>query len=82
MSETELSEVVRSTARESVITTLTTLGIQVDDPIQMQQDFMFIRNFRMSSQQATRYAAMTIIGILISGVIGLIVMGVRTYLKN
>lgn len=47
---------------------LVRLGLDVDDPVELQKDFAFLRSQREFYSTATRHGFMVILGLAISGV--------------
>jgi hypothetical protein len=56
--------------REAVIQTLTELGIDVKNPLEMQRDFSHLRAWRESTEEVKRKGFLTLVGILVTGVAG------------
>lgn len=75
-------EEVKEIVTEAVKQTLTELGIASDEPIEMQQDFAHLRSWRESSEAVQRKGLLALIGIFISGFIGLIIVGIQAVLKS
>lgn len=75
----ELRGVIASTVRE----TLLQLGMQVDSPTEMQQDFAHIRMWRKLWEAAGSKAFFGILAMLATMVVSLIVIGFRSWVgKN
>ncbi|MEL4071729.1 hypothetical protein WKW50_16415 [Ochrobactrum sp. GPK 3] len=76
MSEDEVRDLVKSTAeqtaRETVRQTLLTLGVNSDDPIEMQADFRHLREWRKSVATVKRQGMITATIVVASGLLGLI----------
>lgn len=72
----EIRELVKDTAehaaKEAVRQTLLTLGIDTQDPIEVQADMRHLREWRKSVATVKKQSLMTAIAILTSGMIGVI----------
>lgn len=71
-----IRELVKDTAeqaaKEAVRQTLLTLGIDTQDPIEVQADMRHLREWRKSVATVKKQSLMTAIAILTSGIIGVI----------
>lgn len=67
MTEDEFKKVITSTVRE----TLTNLGCQTDDPIEMQKDFAHLREWRSSTDAIKKKGTLTAVGFIIAAILGL-----------
>ena len=75
-------EELQNLVRQSVHETLTSLGIDSDDPMEMQRDFKWLREFRQSAGSLKQKSVWAIIFTLISGGGALLVMGLKTLLSS
>jgi hypothetical protein len=73
------SDELRKVMRETVHETLLTVGVQSSDPIEMQKDFQHLRDWRTSTEAVKRKGLMTLMTIAFAGVIGAVVMAVKSY---
>ena len=73
MTEAEIRKIVA----ETVDQTLTRLGVDTTDPLEVQRDFQHLRSWRESVATVKRQSLVTAIGILTAGVLGLIWLAVR-----
>ena len=78
ITEDELRKIVSETVKE----TLTTIGIQHEDPVEMQRDFTHLRNWRKAVDTARSTSMLTAIGILITGLMGALWLGFQTMLSK
>jgi len=69
----------REVIRETVHETLTELGVEHDEPMEMQKDFQHLREWRVTMEQAKSKSVMATIGFLVAGMVALIWMGVKTF---
>lgn len=58
------------------------LGIDASDPLEMQRDFQHLRDWRMASSSAKRYGIMAILGVLITGTLGALWLGIRVGIQD
>ncbi len=73
LTEAELKKLVK----DAVTETLTSLGIDSEDPFEMQADFQHLRNWRRASQSVRKKALLTLVTILISGWVAAVVMYIK-----
>jgi len=73
---------LRSIIKESVQEALVTIGIQADDPIEMQKDFQHLREWRMTTDSVKRKSVGTIVGILVAGGCAALWMGFKDSIKS
>jgi len=74
----EIDDVVRRTVKE----TLTSMGIDAADPIEMQRDFQTLRDWRRAGGAIRSKGIMTLIAILTAGALGALWIGVKSVLKS
>lgn len=78
----EVRELVRSTAeqaaKEAVRQTLLTLGIDTEEPIEVQADMRHLREWRKSVATVKKQGLVTAIAIITSGVLGLVWLAVTS----
>lgn len=80
MTADDVKAISQTAAREAVREMLLAMGVDASDPaamIEMQKDFQSLRQWRKSVQDVQRYSIITAVGILISGVAGMIYMHFR-----
>jgi len=53
------------------------MGIQADNPIEMQKDFQHLREWRTSMEAVKRKSVLSAIGVIVAGIITAIWVGVR-----
>lgn len=75
--EQRMRDVVSTTVRE----TLLQIGISQTDPIELQKDFAHLRKWRMAVDGAASKAALTVMGILVTGVLGAMWIGFKVVIK-
>lgn len=62
-----MKEVAKEAAKEAVEETLTKLGVDHDEPLEMQADFRWVREFRTTSRDMKNKSLLALLGILITG---------------
>ena len=75
LSESQLKRLVKDTVNE----VLTTLGVEVDEPLKMQADFQAIREWREASAAVRKKGLVTFIGIVVAGLCAMVWLGVQDY---
>lgn len=73
MNEAEIRKIVAETVKE----TLTRIGIEADDPLEAQKDFMHLRSWRTSTETIKRQGLLTAVGIVTAGILGVIWMAIK-----
>jgi hypothetical protein len=68
--------------REAVMETLETLGFDVADVNEIQQDILFLRRLRKASDAAGARTVTAIVGLVFTAVGALLVIGFQTFLKR
>jgi hypothetical protein len=75
-------EQIRELASDTVRQTLTMLGLDVSDPLEAQRDFAALRDWRLAMAGVRRKSTLVLTGILVSGMVAAILMGVREYVRG
>jgi len=73
MTEEELKKVITDTVKD----TLTNIGCQTDDPIEMQKDFAHLREWRNSTDAIKKKGLLAAVGFVIVSILGL---GLKAFL--
>lgn len=73
VNEAEIRKIVAETVKE----TLTRIGIEADDPLEAQKDFMHLRSWRTSTETIKRQGLLTAVGIVTAGILGVIWMAIK-----
>ena len=68
MTEDEIKKIVSVTVSE----TLLKMGVNADDPIEAQKDFMHLRSWRQSTEAVKRQSMLAAIGVVTAGMLALI----------
>lgn len=77
LTEAELRLLVKETIHE----TLTSLGVDHSNPLEMQKDNLFIREQRLAKESIEKKAKLTLLVIALGGLITLVLTGLREYFK-
>jgi len=75
MSHSELNSVVA----EAVKQTWMQLGVDTSDPFAMQRDFQHLRQWRESGEDLKRKGTVAMLGIFFSGLVSLILLGLKEW---
>lgn len=78
LTEIELRRVIRETVHE----TLVGLGIEPDDPNEMQKDFIHLRDMRLTVEQVKKRSIFTMIGLIVAGLVTALWLGIQQLLKG
>lgn len=70
----------REVIRQTVHDTLIELGVDSEDPTEMQKDFIHLREWRITMEQAKNKGVMATVGFLVTGVVALLWLGIKTFL--
>jgi len=73
LTKDELKEIVKDTVHE----TLTGVGIESSDPIEMQKDFNHLREWRLVVNDVRKKSILTVCGLLLTGVLAFIWIGFK-----
>lgn len=73
LTDGQLKMVVKDTVTE----TLTMLGMEADDPLEMQRDFQHLRGSRMAVAAVRKKSIVTLVGIVLAGACATLWMGLK-----
>ncbi len=73
----ELKQLAQEAGREGARECLTLLGADVNNPLEMQQDFAHVRKSRKASEAMGKQAKLVTIGVLVTGTLGAIYMAIK-----
>jgi hypothetical protein len=65
---------------KAVATILTSFGIEEEDRVELRADFIHLRKWRKSVEQAQSLTFKTIVGVIVTGALGALWLGVKTLL--
>lgn len=75
MTETEVRRVARITVEE----TLTSLGLDMEHPLEVQRDLQYVRDLRTTVEAVKRRGLMTAVGVLVTFACGIVALGIKEY---
>lgn len=78
----EIKDIAREAARETVREAMTQMGVQHDNPLEMQRDFQFVRDFREGSTSAKNKGIVVLIGVVGSGLMTACWLGIKAMLSG
>lgn len=64
---------------EAVKQTLTQIGIDTSNPLEMQQDFQHLRAWRKSGQDLKAKGLAVLLGIFLTGIVSAILLGIQNW---
>ena len=70
----------RELIKKTVHETLLSLGLEMDDPIELQKDFQHLREWREATNSLKSHGIMIVIGVLLTGLLGAIWIGIKNTL--
>lgn len=68
---------LKALLQEAVTGALVKLGMDIEDPLEMQRDFQHLRDWRIAVGQARSKGFLTVVGILTAGVLAALWVGLR-----
>lgn len=69
----EISEIVS----KGVMDAFVRMGIEANDPTEMQRDFQHLREWRETMESVKKKSVLTVLGVLITGGLGLLWIGLK-----
>lgn len=75
-------EEVQHLVSEAVKQTLIQLGVDASNPIEMQRDFQHLREWRTAGEDLKRKGMLTLLGIFVTGLASLGLLGLREWLAK
>ncbi len=76
-----IGDKIREKVDEGVSDALTRVGIDMDNPIEVQKDMSFMRDWRKTAKDVKRKGMLTAAGILVTGILGAVWIGIRSVLS-
>lgn len=73
-----LRQIASDAARQAVERTLTSYGIDPENPFEFQKDMLHLREWRLRAERIQEKGVMTITVIVITGIAGMIWLGFKT----
>ena len=68
---------LRDLVTETVHATLTSIGVEVTDPLTMQKDFAWLRGWRESSEEMKRKGIVAMATIVVTGLCGAVWLALK-----
>ena len=65
---------------KAVLNTLSSFGIEKDDRSELRADFLYLRRWRRSIEQAQSYAFKAVITVIVTGAVGAVWFGIKATL--
>jgi len=78
LTDDQLKRIVQDSVRE----TLVRLGVDAENPLEMQRDFQHLRDWRMTVTSVRSKSLLTMTGIIVAGLVGLFWLGFRENLMD
>lgn len=82
MTEDQVRRIAAEAATQAIRETLQRLGVEVEDPRQMQRDMQYLRDWRNSVDAVKSKSLATLVGIAVSGFAALLILGLRDYFSR
>lgn len=73
---------VSSLVAQAVRQTLIQLGVDAQNPLEMQRDFQYLRQWRKAQAELKTKGLLALLGIVLSGFIGLLLLGIRDWFRG
>ncbi|MBV1952728.1 MAG: hypothetical protein KUG64_11110 [Cycloclasticus sp.] len=73
---------IRGIIRHTVKDTLTQIGIDKENPLEMQKDFQHLREGRVASEMYKDKAKGTLVGVFVTGLLTAVVLGAKEFFSN
>jgi hypothetical protein len=67
ITEEQLRSIIHDATKQAVGETFLRLGVEVDDPLEMQKDFQHLREWRVTTQGMRTKAFLAAAGIIVTG---------------
>lgn len=68
---------IRDLICQGVEDAMTRLGMDASNPLEMQRDFQHLRDWRLSVNSAKTKGVVAIVGIIVTGMLGALFMGLK-----
>jgi hypothetical protein len=73
---------VQDVVRAAVQETLITMGMDVSDPLQLQQDMAFLRDLRRASDTVKTRGILVVVGLMVTAIVGAAWLGIKAALSS
>lgn len=78
----ELRDLLREELRSEMRSSLIGFGVDAKTPLEFQADARFVRQLRKAHESYTARAVATLIGIIVTGTIALVIMGLASWVRG
>jgi hypothetical protein len=68
--------------RRAVAATLASLGIEEDERRELRADFQHLRRWRKSVEQAQSYTFKAVITVIVTGLVGAVLLGIKVVMSK
>ena len=68
---------IRRIVAETVDQTLTRLGVDTENPLELQRDLQHLRDWRLAAAAVKKQGLVTAVGIIVAGILGLMWLGLK-----
>lgn len=75
-------EELRQLMRETVTEALTKLGMDTSHPLEVQRDFQFVRDWRITTESVKGKAVLAAVGITVVGILSLVWLGIKSIISR
>ena len=82
LSDDEMGIIVADAVERGIHEGFLRVGIDVKDPIQLQRDFLFVRDLRKAADGIRSKALYSTVGIIVAGVVAVVWLGLRTLIHR
>lgn len=73
---------IRELISQGVQDAMTRFGMDASNPLEMQRDFQHLRDWRLSVQSAKSKGALALVGVLVTGMVGALFLGIKVLLTQ
>ena len=77
----EITAAIEASAEKGTKKALVALGVDIDNPLEVQKDLAFARKQRQASEQITTFTKLTIISLVLSGLGTVLFFGFKDAMK-
>lgn len=82
LTRAEIEDIIEKSTERALVKAFRDVGIGIDGDenlFEIRRDFIFLRDWRMTCEQVRSKGVLSIVGIAITGLIGLLVLGIKGY---
>lgn len=74
----EIKELITATVKD----TLTSLGVDVSNPMAMQRDLQTVREFRVAIEAIKKQGLLAAVGVVVTGLLAVLGLGIKSWLTK